>query len=473
MLVGRSRELAQLSEAFKSDRSEFIAVFGRRRVGKTHLVQSAFAGLFTFEHVGLANVGKKYQLAEFGRSLRRRFGDAAGTPVDWYDAFDRLASGLEALPPGRKVVFLDELPWMDTPKSNFVSALEHFWNGWANLRGDIVLVVCGSATSWIVDKMINDYGGLHNRLTRRIRLEPFTLCECEAMSRAKGLAHSRYQILELYMALGGIPFYWDMLERGESAAQAIDRLYFAQGGLLSGEFDRLYASLFRHPEAHLAIIRALGGKNCGMTRGELLQATKSPDNGRFTKALSELRSCGFVRRYEMPGRTERESLWQLVDNYTLFHFQFERANRMGNPHFWSDSLESPLHAAWSGIAFERTCLQHVGQIKKALGISGVNAGVFSLRVQPDDDGNPGAQIDLLLDRADNVVNLCEMKFAKGAFAIDAECERDLRNKISACARFFGARKSIHATMVTTFGIQQGKHSEVAQSVVTLDDLFLE
>ena len=471
MLVGRNRELAQLSDALRSDRPEFIAVFGRRRVGKTHLVQSAFSGIFAFEHAGLANVGRKLQLAEFGRSLRRRFGDAGGAPDDWYDAFDRLATGLESLPDGRKVVFLDELPWMDTPKSNFVSALEHFWNGWANLRGDVVLVVCGSATSWIVDKMINDYGGLHNRLTRRIRLEPFTLGECEEMARAKGLAHSRYQILELYMALGGIPFYWDMLERGESAAQAIDRLYFASDGPLSGEFDRLYASLFRHPEAHFAIVRALGERKSGMTRGELLQTTKRPDNGRFTKALEELRNCGFVRRYEMPGRTEREAVWQLVDNYTLFHFQFESANRKGNPRFWSDSLGSPLHAAWSGIAFERTCLLHVGQIKRALGISGVDAGVYSLRVEPDAIGNPGAQIDLLIDRADNVVNLCEMKFAKDAFAVDADCDRDLRNKISACQRFFGARKSIHATMVATFGIRQGLHSGVVQSIVTLDDLF--
>lgn len=471
MIVGRNRERKQLEDTLKSGRSEFVAIYGRRRVGKTHLVLSAFEGAFAFEHTGLARVGKTFQLAEFGRALRRRFGDKGGAPADWYDAFDRLASGLESLPEGRKVVFLDELPWMDTPKSHFVSALEHFWNGWASRRGDIVLVACGSATSWIVDKMINDYGGLHDRLTRRIRLEPFTLRECEEMARAKGLVLSRYQILELYMALGGIPFYWDLLERGESAAQAIDRLFFAHEAPLSGEFDRLYASLFRHPEAHLEIVRALGTKKSGMTREELLTATGRPDNGRFSKALEELRSCGFVRRYELPGRVERTSVWQLVDNYTLFHFQFEPANKKGSPRFWSDSLESSLHAAWSGTAFERTCLLHVEQIKRALGISGIDVGAFALRVPPDDDGNPGAQIDLLLDRADNVVNVCEMKFAKEPFSVDAECERSFRNKISACRRFFGERKSIHATLVTTFGIRPGVHSEIVQSEISLEDLF--
>ena len=471
MFVGRDRERRQLEDALKSGRPEFIAVYGRRRIGKTHLVLSAFNGMFAFEHTGLARVGKAYQLAEFGRALRRRFGDREGTPADWYEAFDRLATGLEALPEGRKTVFLDELPWMDTPKSNFISALEHFWNGWASRRGDIVLVACGSATSWIVDKMINDYGGLHDRITRRIRLEPFTLRECEEMAKAKGLVLSRYQILELYMALGGVPFYWDMLERGESAAQAIDRLFFAREAPMAGEFDRLYASLFRHPEAHLAIVKALGTKKSGMAREELIAATGRPDNGRFTKALDELRNCGFVRRFEFPGRRERESVWQLIDNYTLFHFQFESANRKGNPHFWSDSLESPLHGAWSGIAFERTCLLHVEQIKRALGISGIDTGVYSLRVRQGEDGAPGAQIDLLLDRADNVVNICEMKFANGPFVLDAECERNLRNKISACRRFCGQRKSVHVTMVTTFGVRPGLHSEIVQSEVSLGDLF--
>ena len=471
MLIGRKREKKQLEEAFRSGRSEFIAVYGRRRVGKTHLVQSAFEGAFAFEHTGLARVGKQFQLAEFGRALRRRFGDGGGAPSDWYDAFDRLATGLETLPEGRKVVFLDELPWMDTPKSHFISALEHFWNGWAARRGDIVLVVCGSATSWIVDKMINDYGGLHDRLTRRIHLAPFTLRECEELAAGKGLVLSRYQILELFMALGGVPFYWDLLERGESPAQALDRLFFAEDAPMAGEFDRLYASLFRHPEAHLAIVKALGTKKMGMTREELVLETGRPDNGRFSKSLEELRNCGFVRRYEFPGRVERESVWQLVDNYTLFHFQFEPANRKGSARFWSNSLESPLHAAWSGMAFERTCLLHVEQIKRALGISGIDSATYSLRVPQDGAGNPGAQIDLLLDRADNVVNVCEMKFAKEPFAIDSDCKRSLRNKISACRRFFGKRKTIHATMVTTFGIRPGPHSEIVQSEVSLEDLF--
>ena len=471
MLVGRTTERKQLEAAMRSERSEFIAVYGRRRIGKTHLVLSAFEGAFAFEHAGLARANRTLQLAEFGRALRRRFGDDAGAPPDWYDAFDRLATGLEKLPDGRKVVFLDELPWMDTPKSHFVSALEHFWNGWAVARRDVVLVVCGSATSWIVDKMINDYGGLHNRLTRRIRLAPFTLRESEEMAAAKGLALSRRQILELYMALGGVPFYWDLPEKGESAAQAMDRIFFSPDAPLGGEFDRLYASLFRHPEAHLAAVRALGTKKSGMTRDELLAATGRPDNGRFSKTLDELEACGFVRRYGLPGRKEREAVWQLVDNYTLFHFQFEAANRKGNPRFWTDSLESSTHRAWSGIAFERVCLEHTEQIRRALGIGGVDTGAYALRAPAAAAGRPGAQIDLVLDRADGVVNLCEMKFAKEEIELGADDERALRAKIDACRRVFGPRRSIHVTMVTTYGVRPGKHADVVHSQVTADDLF--
>lgn len=473
MFVGRSRERRQLEDALKSGRPEFIAVYGRRRVGKTHLVLSAFNGLFAFEHTGLARVGKAYQLAEFGRALRRRFGDREGAPADWYEAFDRLATGLEALPEGRKTVFLDELPWMDTPKSNFISALEHFWNGWASRRGDIVLVVCGSATSWIVDKMINDYGGLHDRITRRIRLEPFSLRECEEMAQAKGLVLSRYQILELYMALGGVPFYWDMLERGESVAQAIDRLFFAREAPMAGEFDRLYASLFRHPEAHLAIVKALGAKKSGMTREELIAATGRPDNGRFTKALDELRNCGFVRRFEFPGRRERESVWQLLDNYTLFHFQFLR-NRVGNDgRFWSFSLNQPRTNSWRGLAFERVCLQHIDQIKRALGISGILADVYSWRGFAKGKGERGAQIDMVIDRGDRMINVCEMKYASEDYSFSQDERDKLQRRIELFRAATKTRKGILPTLVTTCGFKRNANGAMIANVITLDDLFRE
>ena len=469
-LVGRVDELRILGDAFRSGRAEFIAVYGRRRIGKTFLVRRAFGDRFAFHHTGLSKIGMAGQLAEFARSLEHAFGRAFPPPSNWFDAFDALRGALQARR-GRKVLFLDELPWMDTPKSGFLPALEHFWNGWASGRPDILLVVCGSAASWIVDKLIDDYGGLHDRLTHRIRLLPFSLAECRAFSRTRGLALSSTQLARLYMAFGGIPWYWDLLRRGESPDQAIDRLCFAENGELRGEFDRLYASLFRKPDPHLAIVSALARKTSGLDKADLLSATGLPDNGRFTAALDALENCGFIRRFAFPGKKIRNSLWQLLDPFTLFHFRFlsnPAKLQRGN---WIAAAESPARLAWSGLAFEQLCLLHVPQIKRALGISGVAVDAYACRLPPGPDGEPGAQIDLVLDRADGIVDLCEMKFTRAPFVVSAECRTNLLEKIDAFRRTFKSRKAIHVVFVSSAGLRPGIHSDVIQTEIRLEDLF--
>ena len=319
-LIGRGEELRTLVEAGRSGRPEFVAVYGRRRIGKTFLVRKAFGNRFAFAHAGLANCGMQEQLAAFADSLSQSFGKTFAVPSSWLEAFSTLRTALSAKR-GRKVLFLDELPWMDTPCSRFLPALEHFWNGWASGEDDIVLVVCGSATSWIVRKIIDSYGGFHNRLTHRIRLRPFTLGECRDLVRAKGIELTDWQLADLFMVFGGVPFYWSLLHRGESPAQAVDRLCFGEDGELAGEFDHLYASLFRRPEMHLSVVRALGSKKSGMTRDELLAETGIDNSGYFSKALADLESCGFLRRYRFPGKKERDAVWKLIDPFTLFHLR--------------------------------------------------------------------------------------------------------------------------------------------------------
>lgn len=472
MLVGRESERRRLLEAMKSDKSEFVAVFGRRRIGKTFLVQETFGRSFSFVHTGLAHEGMRRQLAEFRYSLKQFFGGRPKAFRDWAGAFHALQESLERLPSGRKVAFIDEMPWMDTPRSGFVSALEHFWNGWACFRKDIILIVCGSATSWIISKVINDHGGLHNRVTMRMPLRPFTLSQCEEMVRKRGLKLDRRQILEGYMAMGGVPFYWDRLRKGESMAQAIDRLFVAKDAELSGEFDRLYASLFKNPGIHIGVVTALADRKCGKTRRELLADLKAEDNGAFSKALLELEECGFIERSNLPGRIRRDSIYRLVDNYSLFYFKFIRGSASRSADHWQRMVTSQTGRIWCGLAFERVCMAHVDQIKRALGISGVMADVYAWRHDSSADDERGAQIDLVIDRKDGVANICEIKYSAGKFGISAEYAESLARKMEVFSQSWRRGQSLLLTMITPYGVKENEHSGIVQSEVILDDLFV-
>ena len=470
MIIGRKEEQQILHSAAQSENSEFVAVYGRRRVGKTYLIRETFGYKFTFQHTGLAKGNTKEQLFSFAISLRDAGYDDCPIPKSWLEAFSLLSAYLKNSTDEKKIVFLDELPWMDTPRSNFISAFEHFWNGWASARKDIVLIICGSATSWIINKVINDHGGLHNRVTKQIALQPFTLKECEMFAQSKGLEMSRYQLAECYMVFGGIPYYWSLLEKGLSLAQNIDKIIFAKNGKLSNEFNQLYASLFKSPEQYIDIVTALGKKKVGMTREEIIAATDKYSNGALSKVLDELEYCGFIRKYNGFDKKSKQAIYQLIDNYTLFYFKFIQQNENNDEHFWSASIDSAMHRAWSGLAFERLCMAHTQQIKAALGIAGVLSNVYSWRKEADETSD-GAQIDLLIDRKDQVINLCEMKYSLSEYAIDAEYEQKLRNKKSAFINATNTRKAVHLTMVTTFGIKANAHSGIVQNEIILEDLF--
>ena len=470
MIIGRKEEQQILHSAAQSENSEFVAVYGRRRVGKTYLIRETFGYKFTFQHTGLAKGNTKEQLFSFAISLRDAGYDDCPIPKSWLEAFSLLSTYLKNSTDEKKIVFLDELPWMDTPRSNFISAFEHFWNGWASARKDIVLIICGSATSWIINKVINDHGGLHNRVTKQIALQPFTLKECEMFAQSKGLEMSRYQLAECYMVFGGIPYYWSLLEKGLSLSQNIDKIIFAKNGKLSNEFNQLYASLFKSPEQYIDIVTALGKKKAGMTREGIIAATDKYSNGALSKVLDELEYCGFIRKYNGFDKKSKQAIYQLIDNYTLFYFKFIQQNENNDEHFWSASIDSAMHRAWSGLAFERLCMAHTQQIKATLGIAGVLSNVYSWRKEADETSD-GAQVDLLIDRKDQVINLCEMKYSLSEYAIDAEYEQKLRNKKSVFIATTNTRKAVHLTMVTTFGIKTNVHSGIVQNEVKLDDLF--
>lgn len=473
MFIGRKLERQELLKAYNSEYSEFVVVTGRRRIGKTFLVRETFNYQFAFQHSGLANQNTRSQLREFRQSLLKSGMKKCRIPANWSDAFFLLSEFLDRLGEGKKVIFIDELPWMDTPRSNFVSAIEHFWNGYASARKDILLIICGSATSWIINNVFKNHGGLHNRVTCRINLAPFSLNECEEYATSRQLGLNRHAILECYMVMGGVPFYWSMLERGKSIDQNVDSLFFSQMGKLHYEYNELYQSLFSNSEPYIKVVSKLGTKRMGMTRDELIKEGKISNNGQLSRVLEDLEACGFIRKYSVQSDTRKNAIYQLIDNYTLFYYKFLHNNSGIDENFWSRSANTPSRNAWEGLAFERVCFEHVKQIKQALGISGVAATLYSWRVKDDTELGKGAQIDMIIDRADRIVNLCEMKFSQSEYTIKKDDDENLRNKRARFAETLKRNRAIHITLITPYGIKENMYQYTVQNVITADDLFKE
>lgn len=471
MLIGRKKEQDMLLSAMREEDSMFVAVYGRRRVGKTYLIRETFEGCFTFYHTGLAKSPMKKQLAAWRLSLHEYGIKKPSLPKTWLDAFDMLKEVVRQSNEPKKVVFIDEMPWMDTQRSGFIPALENFWNGWASARKDVVLVICGSATSWVINKIIKNHGGLHNRVNTKIHLQPFTLRECEKYARHRKLGMNRRQLMECYMVMGGIPFYWSKLKREMSLAQNIDNLFFNPDGELTDEFDQLYASLFRHPEPYIKVVNTLGTKRVGMTREELIKEGRMADNGKLSEILEDLEACGFIRRYRAYGQETKGALFQLVDSYTLFYYRFIRHNNRDDEHFWTSQLGSPTYYNWCGLAFERVCLLHIPQIKKSLGINGTISSVCSWQSSHSENGQRGAQIDLLIDRDDQVIDLCEMKFTKEPYEINADEEQKLQNRRSRFVSETHTDKAVHLILVSASGVKRNSYSDEFQSVITSEELF--
>lgn len=468
ILIGRQREQRNLEEYLASERSEFVAVYGRRRVGKTFLVRHILAGQSSFYVTGMENVTKEEQLMNFYLALRKVY-SAASMCSNWLEAFDQLESYLEDLKTENKIIFFDELPWFDTPKSGFISAFEHFWNDWASARKDVKLITCGSAASWMLDNLINNHGGLHNRVTHQMLIEPFSLGECKAYFESYGFGYGKREIAEYYMIFGGVPYYLSLMKKEESVVQNVDRLIFSNTGELRTEKDNLFKSLFKHSEDYVLIVEKLSSKGRGLTRNELLDATKLHNNARFSSMLQELENCRFIRQYLPFDDKKRTVLYQLIDPFLHFCYQVQDKCKYQDEHFWTNSINTPLYNAWCGLAFEMLCLNHIPQIKVALQIGGVQTTVCSWR-SPASAEN-GAQIDLIIDRADHRINLCEMKFSRGEYVLTKLEREKLEHRIESFISYTKTTNSIALTLITSFGLQKNVHSNIVQNQLTLADLF--
>ncbi len=472
--IGRTIEKEILQKALLSDESEMVAVIGRRRVGKTFLIRTAYTGIIDLEITGVQNATRADQLGNFHFWVQRMAKTKApqSVPGNWLEAFRQLITVLESLKKTKRkrVLFFDELPWLATRRSGFLAALGFFWNNWAS-KNNLVIVICGSAASWMIQKVVQNKGGLHNRITRRISLKPFTLSETEQFFKHKKINLNRYQLVQIYMIMGGIPHYLKEIEPGKSAIQNIDAICFSEDGLLYEEFSRLYPALFEHAEHHIAIIRVLAKKWKGLTRKEIVQLTRLPEGGGVSKILQELIHSGFVSAYYPFGKKKKDRLYRLTDEYSLFYLHFIENKRLQEKGMWKQLSQTPVYKSWSGYAFESICLKHISSIKKALEIAGVYSETSSFIYRGDED-HTGIQIDLLIDRNDQVINMCEVKFHSGVFSIDKRYAETLRNKMTVFSDVTGTRKQVFLTFITSFGLQANKHSiGLVDSDFTMDVLF--
>ena len=467
-IVGRRKEKDELLNLFQSSRAEFITIYGRRRVGKTFLVNNLFANDYAFKVTAVLDENTQGQLINFADALSEYGLNAVPLIADWFAAFEKLRSLLEKSTRKRKVVFLDEMPWLDTKGSRFIPALEHFWNGWASAQNDVMLIVCGSAASWIVKKLFRDRGGLHNRITRRIFLQPFTLAECRLYAGREGFPTDELSLLETYMTFGGIPYYLSLINKNYSLAQNVNRLCFTPGGELREEFNNLYASLFSNAARHILVVEALGKKKSGLTREDIKKITKLPEGGSLSEALEELELSGFIRKYTPFARKKKGMLYQLVDHFTLFHLAFIKGSSDDDPDYWMKKRETQAFLTWRGYAFEQVCLSHIKQIKNAIGVAGVITNVESWRSEQTD---PGVQIDLMINRNDQVISLCEMKFSDTEFSFTKKQAQELRTKRNVFIEETGTKKAVHIALITPFGIKRNDYYDMVQSIVTAEDLL--
>ena len=478
-MIGREKERQTLERLYQRQKAEFVAIYGRRRVGKTFLVDETFGDRITFRHAGLSPVewrnkeeALSAQLNHFYKSLKLHGLQDAECPTDWLEAFYLLEKLLLNMPGSeRQVIFLDELPWMDTENSLFITALEGFWNTWACHRKNLMLVVCGSASSWMLDHLINNHGGLYGRLTCSIRLAPFTLRESEQFLQEKGVKLSRYDIVQAYMAVGGIPYYLDAFEEGLSLAQNLDQMFFADYAKFEDEYDRLFSSIFTDPDRMKTIISFLYSRNAGFTRKQIGEKLGMSSGGTLTNLLKALIGSDFVTRYYPYGLSKREVYYKLTDPFCLFYLHFLSGSGRRDHHFWLNSQNTPSVVSWRGYAFENVCFRHIDQIKQALGIGGVRSEHSAWSVREDD--REGAQIDLLIKRDDHVLNACEIKFVGDEFAVDQGYYRKLQSRQQLLMETISPKWSIHQTLITTYGLHYNEYSGIFSRVIVINDLFRE
>ena len=464
-LIGRNTETQELEKRFNSGKPEFVAIYGRRRIGKTYLIKNVFAKRLAFYMTGTYDAARKEQLTHFARQYSEYTGGYCTVPNDWGEAFELLKSLIKTYKKKRAVVFLDELPWLDSRKSGFLKELELFWNSWGSDCNNLMLIVCGSSTTWMTSKIIGDRGGLHNRLTKRMYLAPFNIGEVAQYLRSRNIDWSSKQIAECYMVMGGTPYYLSLLDKSKTLNANVDALYFNKHGELRTEYGFLFRSLFNDSTIYSKITEILSKTSDGLTLKEIAEHLETSKGGSLSAVLKNLCDCDFLAEYHAFGKKQRDTIYKLVDFYSLFYLKFVKNGILSN---WTSTPDDPVCKTWFASAFELLCFYHIDYIKRALGISGVATEISSWRYNGTEGG---AQIDLVIDRRDDVINLCEIKFSRFQYAITSQYAEYLEERKELFRAVTKTRKSLRITMITLNGIKPGKYTDIISDDINLSEIM--
>ncbi len=467
-VIGRQEELEKLQSYADSGKSEFVALYGRRRVGKTFLIRCFFKDKFDFYATGIIEGPKAVQMEAFHSALVR-YGHKGAKATSWIEAFNQLADLLERKSKkkqGRLAVFIDELPCFDTPASGFLQALDLFWNSRASWMDNIYFVICGSATSWMMRNIVNNKAGLHKRTTHTMHLRPFSLGQTEEYLVSRKFRWPRLSVLQIYMVLGGVPYYLSLLDPKKNVPDNIDTLFFSANPELEDEYNRLFRSLFKNADGYMEIVRLLSTRKDGFTRKEIAEGLKIPNNGHLSDMLDDLENCDFIRRYNN-GTMQKNGIYQLIDFFSLFHYKFG-TRRITDEHFWRNSLGTPEQNTWYGLTFERVCLWHVSQIIRGLRLDAIRHEYYAWRSK---ESSPAVQIDLVIDRADGITTVCEMKYSKDDYTLSEKEYRNIVRRMEVFQKETKHKGGVQASIVTTYGLQDNMYSEISPVAITMEELF--
>ena len=485
-IIGRHEEIKLLEKIYQSAHSEFVAVYGRRRVGKTFLIKTFFEKkeCFFFRITGQKKASMVEQIYKFTRQLEEVFfveGIRLKEPKNWDRAFELLTGRLKEKVKDKKkvVLFFDELPWLATKKSKLIQALEYYWNQYWEDMSNLTLIVCGSAASWIIDNIVNNKAGLHNRITKTMLLDPFTLLETKEYLHSLGIRYLDKQILEVYMIMGGIPFYLKEIEKGLSVPQNIDRVCFHKTGLLFSEFKNLFASLFNQASIHGKLLHVIFKSRYGMIGRKIAEKMRNvTSGGSLYKRLEELETAGFIIGIVPYGFSKKNKVYRIIDEYTLFYLSWidfvknklKQIDRSKG--YWEDKVCSQSWKIWTGYAFEDICLKHLSVIKKKLNIKSsaiADSWQYFLKKGSKEEG---AQIDLLFDRNDGVITICEIKYHTPSYLFNKEEAHKLQSKVKVFKKVTKTTKQIQLALITVNPIKSTMYSEeLIVGNVTANDFF--
>jgi AAA+ ATPase superfamily predicted ATPase len=476
-VIGREKEIDILEEALTSNRAEMIAVYGRRRIGKTYLIEQFYkkSNIKTISLIGQSGATMQTQLDNAKHRLFEQHGIDVSKAKNWTDIFNAIKIYHQERPKKHFVLFIDELPWIATPKSGFIGALSYGWNSYFEEHTNVTFVLCGSAASWMIKKIVNEKGGLHQRLTRQIPLYPFSLKESEAYLKQQGFHYlSRKEIVDIYIVLGGVAQYLSFLNPQKSISENINQLCFSIGGELTREFQTLFVALFGKKGIHQQIVKYLGSVKKRLFLVDEISKKFDIKIEQLYITLDELEMAGFITKYTMYGRKKRDARYSLTDPFSAFYLKWisktTQQDLLENENYWQFIVGSQNWISWAGNSFESVCHKHILPIKKALGISGVHTQTYYWQ-EIGTENTKGTQIDMLIQRADKTVMVIEIKYYNQPFSISKSYATNLKHKIESFREKDKKNNSLMLVMLTTYGVKKNSYSNMINKEIIMDSLF--